>query len=98
MTCKGKLHNASGIVSPICKGLISVCPSAASPFSGDCAWAVDRLNNMKHKNPKQRILMFFNAIKENKLIEKHKVIEKHNGRAKLNNVRLRLYLDLNRRL
>src|SRR5690606_36093519 len=45
------------------------CPSAVRDFA-DCAQASDRLNNMKHKNPNQRILMFFNAIKENNLLEK----------------------------
>jgi len=50
----------------------------------------NKLFNETHKNPKQRILMFFNAIKENDRIEKH------TGTAKLNNVRLRLYLDLKR--
>src|SRR5690606_4462466 len=44
------------------------CPSAVRDFA-DCAQASDRLNNMKHKNPTQRILMFFNAIKENNLLE-----------------------------
>jgi len=31
---------------------------------------------MKHKNPKERILMFFKTIRENDRIEKQKIIDK----------------------
>src|SRR5690606_37566951 len=62
-TLKGKCHNSSGMVSPICNGLISDCPSAVRD-SADCAQAVDRLNNMKQINAKtDGIDLFFESLK-----------------------------------
>src|SRR5690606_41839612 len=62
------VQKSVGTFSPTVNALTVVCLSAAR-VSATYAQAIGRLNNMKHKNPTERILMFFKNIREDKILE-----------------------------